>query len=71
MSAPSSIVATSRTKTAPWAVRRSGTASRSLMLVTIAFIATIGYLSPRFMLPEGLIVLPCDRACTMSSGERP
>ncbi len=37
---------------------------------TMAFIGTIGYLSPACTLPEGLIVLPADKALITSSGER-
>ena len=41
------------------------------MFFTIAFISTIGYLSPRLMLPEGLMGLASDSDLTMSSGESP
>ena len=40
------------------------------MFLTTALTGTMGYLSPRFMLPDGLIVLACDIAWTISSGDR-
>jgi hypothetical protein len=70
-SLPSLTSPMSRTYTAPLSVTFSGTAARSWMFFTTAFVGTMGKLLGSARLPLGLIVLASVIALTTSSGDSP